>query len=111
MSTENVPTGQPVSNGTSSAALEAVGDGNGPAERPSSEDPAGGEPGASPTPPGTVITTWYRNDEFNHISEGWNPDKTIPDAVTDEQRKSFNGAKWRSKRAELRNGVVHESTD
>lgn len=45
------------------------------------------------------VTIWYRQissseAEFNHIEDGFDYTRTIPTAVSDEQRKNWKGVKW-----------------
>lgn len=54
-----------------------------------------------------IMTAWYRDGEFNHVSFGFHPDHLEPAYVSDEQRKAWLNQAWRAKPATLRNGVLY----
>lgn len=56
---------------------------------------------------GQIVTAWYRDGEFNHISTGFHPDHAEPPYVSEEQGKAWANQAWTPKRALLKDGVLH----
>lgn len=57
-----------------------------------------------------VVTKWFRDvgdgPQFNHISNGYNPDHETPAWVSEEQRKAWVNSIWAPERGELKDGVL-----
>lgn len=57
-----------------------------------------------------IVTKWYRDTgdglEFNHISNGFNPDHETPAWVSEDQRKTWTNQLWAPKQGKLEDGVL-----
>lgn len=72
----------------------------------------------------SLITCWYRlvkiEDritgapevvaQFNHISNGYDPEEHAPRPTSETQRVAWAGVKWEARRGRLRNGHVREDS-
>ena len=42
------------------------------------------------------VTIWYKDDELNHIEDGYDPNRKVPTPLFDSQKKSWKGGNWRA---------------
>lgn len=55
-----------------------------------------------------IVTAWYRDGEFNHMSVGFSPDHGDPAYVTEEQKMAWTNQAWTPKKAILQDGILYE---
>lgn len=53
-----------------------------------------------------IVTAWYKDGEYNHLSIGFHPDHYEPAYMSEGQRKAWLNAAWTPREAILSHGVL-----
>lgn len=56
-----------------------------------------------------LITIWCKDDEFNHIEDGFDELHTTPKSVSIAQEKSWTNGKWVARCGYIIDGTVYEA--